>query len=64
MAEKIHYASSWTLPPTPRQITAITRLCAELRIREPLENKPTTRWEARQLLYELSQRRNKKSNGI
>lgn len=57
MVEKIHYASSWTLPPTGRQVRAIARKCQQLGIREHLEDKPTNRWEARQMLYELSQRR-------
>ena len=57
MAEKIHYASSWQLPPTDRQVRAITRLAAQLGITEPIEEKPTTRWEARQLLYELNEKR-------
>ena len=60
MAEKIHYASSWQLPPTGRQVRAITRLCQQLGITEPLEDKPSNRWEARQLLYELSDRRKEK----
>ena len=49
------YASSWLLPPTSRQVAAITRLCMRKGIRESLEEKPSNRWEARQLLYELSQ---------
>lgn len=57
MTEKIHSASSWTLPPTGRQLRAITRLCAELHIKEHLENNPSNRWEARRLLYELNERR-------
>ncbi len=57
MTEKIPSASSWTLPPTGRQVAAITRLCQQLGIREPLEEKPSNRWEARRLLYELRQKR-------
>jgi len=57
MANKMHYDSSWQLPPTSRQILAITRLCMRLGIKEPLEEKPSTRWEARQLLYDLSRRK-------
>lgn len=49
------YASSWLLPPTARQEAAITRLCMQKGIKEPLEDRPSNRWEARQLLYELSQ---------
>ncbi len=57
MSEKVPPASSWTLPPTPKQITAITRLCQTLGITEPLEDKPSNRWEARRLIYELNGRR-------
>ena len=57
MTEPIHYASSWTLPPTGRQVAAITRLCMQLGIKETLEDKPTTRWEARRLLHELNETR-------
>lgn len=53
------YASSWLLPPTARQTAAITRLCMRKGVREPLEEKPSNRWEARQLLYELSQMKDK-----
>ena len=60
MPEKIQPASSWTLPPTGKQISAITRLAQQLGITEPIENKPTTRWEARQLLWELEQKRRAK----
>ena len=63
MAEKIHITSSWRLPPTGRQIVAITRLCMQLGIKEPLEDKPSNRWEARQILYDLNQRRKEKRIG-
>ena len=61
MPDKIQPTSSWTLPPTGKQISAITRLAQQLGITEPIENKPTTRWEARQLLWELEQKRRLKS---
>lgn len=64
MAEKIPPASSWTLPPTGRQTVAITRLCIQLGIKEPLEDKPSNRWEARRLLYELKQKRKGKQHGV
>lgn len=57
MAEKIHITSSWRLPPTGRQVAAITRLAMQLGIKEPIEEGPSNRWEARQLLYELNERR-------
>lgn len=57
MPEKIAYTSSWTLPPTGRQVRAITRLCQQLGIKEPLEDTPSNRWEARRLIYELNQKR-------
>ncbi len=62
MTEKIPPASSWTLPPTGRQVSAITRLCIQLGIKEPLEDKPSNRWEARRLLYELNEKRKEKHN--
>ena len=62
MSEKIHYSSSWTLPPTGRQVRAITMLCAELGISEPLEDKPSNRWEARRLMYELRSKRKEGRN--
>ena len=51
--EKIEQASSWNESPTPEQIRAIVRLCCALKIKEPLEDGPTTRLEARNLLYQL-----------
>ena len=57
MAEKIYPSSSWTLPPTGRQVRAIARVAQQLGITEPIEDKPSNRWEARRLLYELNQRR-------
>mgnify|MGYP001564062669 CR=1 FL=1 len=41
------------LPPTPRQIFAITRMCIALGIRLPLEELPRNRMEARDLMYDL-----------
>lgn len=57
MTEKHHIASSWTLPPTARQCIAIARLCTELGIKDNLEDKVKTRWEARHLMHELRQKR-------
>ena len=57
MNEKIHYASSWQLPPTGRQVNALTLLGVQDK------DIPTTRWEARRLLYELSQIRKSKTDG-
>lgn len=57
MHDNIPPASSWTLPPTGRQCRAIARLCTYLGITEPLEDKPSNRWEARRLMYELNERR-------
>ena len=45
---------SWReLPPTPGQILAITRMCMALGIRLPLEELPSNRMEARDLMYDL-----------
>ena len=57
MNEKIEPASSWTLPPTGRQLSAIARLAQQLGIEAPIEDKIATRWEARQLLWELEKER-------
>ena len=51
--EKIPKASSWNLPPTPKQVRAITRLAQALSYHEPVENKPSNRWEARNLIVGL-----------
>ena len=63
MVDKIHYNSSWTLPPTGKQVRAITRLCMQLGIKEPLEESPSNRWEARRLLYELNEQMAAKNKG-
>jgi len=41
------------LPPTPRQILTITRMCIALRILPPLEEFVRNRMEARDLMYRL-----------
>lgn len=62
MAEKIHSASSWTLPPTVRQLAAIDKQMRRLGIVH--QSEPSNRWEARQLLYELRERKKSgKSSG-
>lgn len=61
MSEKIEPSSSWLLPPTPKQVRAITRLAQRLGYHEPVENKPTNRIEARNMIRgfneELKKRR-------
>lgn len=57
MAERIPPTSSWNLPPTARQTLAITRLCQQLGITEYLEDKPSNRREARNLIMALRERR-------
>ena len=57
MTEKIPPTSSWTLPATGRQLSAIARLCTYLKIQEPLEEKPMNRWEARRLMHDLNEKR-------
>jgi hypothetical protein len=51
--EKINPNSTLNDSPTDGQIRAITKMCIILHINEPLEERVTTRWEARNLLYEL-----------
>ena len=58
MSETFQPNSTWLDPPTPAQIRAITRMCIYLRIREPLEERVSTRKEARDLIYELRARLN------
>lgn len=53
MVGVIPKSSSWNLPPTSTQIRAITKLCMRLHIAELLEEKPSNRYEARRLIYEL-----------
>ena len=55
MAEKIHIKSSWRLPPTISQMDAIDRQVRRLGIVH--QPPPSNRWEARQLLYDLVQRK-------
>ena len=55
--QKIYPASSWQLPPTSKQCRAIARLAQYLGIKEPIEDTPSNRWEARQLIYTLNQKR-------
>ncbi len=50
---KIFPNSSWNLPPTDRQTSRITKLCIRLGIAEYLEDKPSNRLEANQIIYEL-----------
>lgn len=52
---KIEQGSSLNERPTPRQVRAIARLCTVLGISEPLEERPSNRWEARDLIYDLLQ---------
>lgn len=51
--EKIQPTSSLNDDPTPAQVRAITRLCMALDIREPLEETPSNRREARNMIYQL-----------
>jgi len=55
--EKIPPESSWNLPPTDGQVERITKQCMRLGIKEPLEERPSKRWEARNLIYELRKER-------
>lgn len=50
---KVEPGSSWNLPPTSAQVRAITRMSQRLGIKEPLEDTPSNRLEARRLQYDL-----------
>jgi len=53
MSRDIPQSSRWTLPPTPRQCAALFRYGVKH------EELPTTRWEARRLIYELRKKKEK-----
>ncbi len=50
---KVEPDSSWNLPPTAAQLTSITKMSHNLGIKEPLEDTPSNRLEARRLQYDL-----------
>ena len=53
--EIIQPESSWNLPPTDQQIQAITKLCMEKGVKEPLEERVKSRLEARNMINYLRQ---------
>lgn len=58
--EKILPSSSWNYKPLPKQIRAIVKLAKQLGITEHIENGPTNRWEARNLIYDLRKERDRR----
>jgi len=60
--ERIPKISSWNLPPTPKQVRAIAKLCAQLGYQQPHEEKVRTRWEARNLLAGLREERKRRQS--
>lgn len=56
MNKQIPKSSTWNLPPTPKQVRAITKLCLRFGINDALEETVRTRWEARQLIYKLREK--------
>lgn len=50
---KVDPDSSWNLPPTAAQLASITKMSRSLGIKEPLEDVPSNRLEARRLQYDL-----------
>lgn len=52
----IPQGSNWLLPQTPKQGSSIAKLAQILGIREYIEDVPTTRYEARGLIYSLLRR--------
>lgn len=57
---KISPDSSWNLPPTDNQVRTIAQYCMWNGIREPLEERPSNRWEARDLIYRLRKEKKRK----
>lgn len=51
--ERIAQESSWNDPPTDGLITRIAWYCRLLGIKELLEERPSNRLEARNLIYDL-----------
>jgi len=61
--EKIPPHSSWQLPATAKQKRAIAQLCTYLGYHEPIEEKPMTRWEARNMIAGFrEERKRRKAN--
>ena len=56
MPEKILKSSSLNWTPTNKQIRAITKLAIRLGITDIIEDTPSNRREARNLIYELRNR--------
>ena len=56
MGEIIQPSSTLNLPPTGRQCRRIAFQCMALGIQEPLEEKVSNRWEARNLIWELREK--------
>jgi len=55
---KLHKSSRWTLPPTPRQIHALVLLGMQ-------DNQmPDTRWQARDMIYKLRNKRNNQKQEV
>ena len=49
--QKYDQSSRWTLPPTPRQISALVQLGVQV------DDIPEFRWQARDMIYKLRQQR-------
>lgn len=60
--EKIPKASSWNLPPTSKQVRAITKLATILGYHEPVENTPSNRWEARNMIAGFREELKRRTN--
>ena len=58
--EKILPSSTLNYKPTGRQVRAITRMAQALGITEPIENSPSNRVEARNLIFQLRYQLRKK----
>ena len=59
--EKILPSSTLNYKPTGKQVRAITRMAVALGIREPIENTPANRVEARNLIFKLRQQLKEKN---
>ena len=64
MTERIEPTSSWNLPPTDKQVRAITLLAMQLGYHEPVENTPRNRIEARNMIRGFVEERKRRQQNV